>query len=147
MENKSYICNTFFETYSVIVVGSCYCTGKCLAIELIIAEGKEKGQTLSRPSVNLPGEELSDKSCCAFIDINNCPWAIKFLLDNKIAVDTDRVAYSGFCVYPEFKFDLNKIHSFDANAYYNLFCSKCSKEKYCHDECTHCDDYLEKVGG
>lgn len=39
------------------------------------------------------------------IDTNNCPWAEKFLTDNKPAVDTGRKVRSGFCTYPIYKFD------------------------------------------
>ena len=41
----------------------------------------------------------------AAIDTNNCPWAEKFLTDNKLAVDTGRKVRSGFCTYPIYKFD------------------------------------------
>lgn len=41
----------------------------------------------------------------AAIDTNNCPWAEKFLTDNKPAVDTGRKVRSGFCTYPIYKFD------------------------------------------
>ena len=26
---------------------------------------------------------------------------------------------------------------------YNYYCRGCERERYCHEECTHCDDYLE----
>ena len=39
------------------------------------------------------------------IDTNNCPWAEKFLTDNKLAVDTGRKVRSGFGTYPIYKFD------------------------------------------
>ena len=41
----------------------------------------------------------------AAIDTNNCPWAEKFLTDNKLAADTGRKVRSGFCTYPIYKFD------------------------------------------
>ena len=53
-------------------------------------------------SVNLVGEDLTDKDCF-FVDTNNCPWAESFLEDNGIAKPTGNIGFSGFCVYPEYR--------------------------------------------
>ncbi|MEG1565378.1 MAG: DUF4313 domain-containing protein [Bacilli bacterium] len=55
--------------------------------------------------------DISDtcKKDCAFVDVNNCPWAEKFLTENKLAEPTGRIGYSGFCSYPEYKFNLELI--------------------------------------
>jgi hypothetical protein len=44
---------------------------------------------------------------CAFIDTNNCnDRVVEWLITNKLATLTGRVQQSGFCVYPEMKFDM-----------------------------------------
>lgn len=44
---------------------------------------------------------------CAFIDTNNNgDRIVEWLITNKLAALTGRVRQSGFCVYPEMKFDM-----------------------------------------
>ena len=70
----------------------------------------EDGEPFAVITVNLPDEELSgDENCTAFVDVNNIPEIYDFLIDNEIAEFTGRTAYSGFCEYPEFKFNLGKL--------------------------------------
>lgn len=59
-------------------------------------------------TVNLPEYSLSDENC-AFLDTNNAPYILNFLLDNKLGELTGRQPQSGFCTYPEFRFDMEKI--------------------------------------
>ena len=44
-----------------------------------------------------------------YVDINNCPWATKFIKDNELGEFTGKYGKSGFCVYPLYKFNLDKI--------------------------------------
>lgn len=60
-------------------------------------------------TVNLPMNELTDKECCAFVDINNDPTLPKFLEQNGLAVPTGRTARSGWVSYPEYRFDMDKV--------------------------------------
>ena len=48
---------------------------------------------------------------CAFIDTNNVPNALKFIRENKLGVKTGKSGISGFCIYPEVRFDLSKMNS------------------------------------
>ncbi len=50
---------------------------------------------------------LDDKEI-ACIDVNNVPWAEKFLKDNGLAEPTGYALPSGFCMYPVYKFNLDK---------------------------------------
>lgn len=36
-----------------------------------------------------------------WVDTNNCPWAVDFLIDNGIAKLTGHIGYSGYCEYPQ----------------------------------------------
>lgn len=49
------------------------------------------------------GEFISLKNC-AYIDLNNCPYATE-LLEQGIAEDTGFTKHSGFCEYPLWHFD------------------------------------------
>lgn len=47
---------------------------------------------------------------CAFIDTNNCGRSIfEWLVLNELATPTGRFQQSGFCVYPEMKFNMDKL--------------------------------------
>lgn len=49
----------------------------------------------------------------AAVDTNNHPEAIEFITENELGTDTGKRIKSGFCEYPVYKFDLNKIPQFD----------------------------------
>ena len=77
-------------------------------LEKIVLENKEFEDVLT---VNL-AESPTDRQC-AFIDTNNVKYAEKFLQENKIAQPTGRYAISGFCTYPEYRFDMTKLKSYE----------------------------------
>lgn len=59
-------------------------------------------------TVNLPEErKLSDGE--AFVDINNNPWALDFIAENKLGENTGSVGFSGMCMYPLVRFNLQKL--------------------------------------
>ena len=56
----------------------------------------------------IPNCDLSsDDEALAFLDTNNNPGIDKWLVANKIAVPTGKVVESGYCKYPEFRFNLD----------------------------------------
>ena len=58
-------------------------------------------------TVNL---DVKCKENCGFIDVNNNGMAIiDWLLDNKLGRILSREKVSGFCVYPEFEFDMQRL--------------------------------------
>ena len=53
------------------------------------------------------------KSNCAFIDTNNNGDDIIFwLTKNNLGKLTDRFAQSGFCIYPEFEFNMDELNKY-----------------------------------
>ena len=46
----------------------------------------------------------------AVIDTNNYPWLLSYVLDNGLGELTGRYRCSGFCEYPEVKFNLMKLN-------------------------------------
>ena len=59
-------------------------------------------------TVNLPGEMLSGENC-AFVDTNNAPFIPGFLEANGLAEPTGMLGFSGWCVYPEYRFNMEEI--------------------------------------
>lgn len=55
-------------------------------------------------TINLP-ESADLPFGTQFVDVNNYPWIDKWLIDNSIAEPAGKVAKSGFCIYPAFKFN------------------------------------------
>ncbi len=49
----------------------------------------------------------------AYVDTNNCPWAIDFLKAYGIAEQTNVYGHSGYCTYPLMKFDMDKVAMFE----------------------------------
>lgn len=73
-------------------------------LAVFATEGDEEFATLT---VNIPESGLFCYENTAFIDTNNCPWAEKFLKENKIAKPTGHYGHSGWCSYPLYEFNLS----------------------------------------
>lgn len=59
---------------------------------------------------------LCDRSLAedeAYVDTNNCPWAVELLEENGFAERTGRTRRSGYCEYPAMKFDRSKMAEFE----------------------------------
>ena len=76
------------------------------ALELVC----EDGIPLAVITVNL-GDLL--KRNMAYIDTNNCPWAENFLVDNDFGLPTGEYKVSGFCIYPLYQLDLERISKYN----------------------------------
>ena len=48
----------------------------------------------------------------AYVDTNNCPWAEKFIKELGIGKATGNYTRSGFCTYPEYEFDMDKLREY-----------------------------------
>ena len=59
-------------------------------------------------TVNLPGEILSGENC-AFVDVNNAPFITPFLEENGLAEPTGMMGFSGWCAYPEYRFNMDAV--------------------------------------
>lgn len=60
---------------------------------------------------------LCDKSLSegeAYIDTNNCPWAVEFIEKEGLGKRTGRTGRSGYCTYPVVKFDMAKVREKEA---------------------------------
>lgn len=103
---------SFGKTYSVTPHVTSYCDNDSLAIHLL-CDNCDNYEPFATLTVNLVKSDNCDKDC-AFVDTNNCPWAEQFITDNELGVPTGRYGHSGFCKYPEYKFDLSKLRQEDS---------------------------------
>ncbi len=78
----------------------------------IVCWGEGYPEPWSDLTVNLSVKCEDD---CAFIDINNNGEVIDWLIENNIAVPTGRVEASGFCLYPEVRFNKDFLAQLDEN--------------------------------
>lgn len=103
---------TPFDTYKVSLELDTYLDNKRIAILLI---GWENNETEAYPfatiTVNIPDEAVSDVDC-NFVDTNNLPYICKFIEENNLGKPTHNLAFSGYCVYPEYKFNLDEIRKY-----------------------------------
>ena len=83
-----------------------YGTNNSLAISLWCDEGP-----FARLTVNLPGAKPPIPY--AYVDTNNCPWAVEFIKKYKLGEDTDMLGHSGYCSYPLYKFDLERLQQIE----------------------------------
>ena len=51
----------------------------------------------------------------AYLDTNNCYWAEKLIKDLGIGFFTGKRCISGYCIYPLYEFDMNKIKEYTRN--------------------------------
>ena len=102
MEKKKYQCRTFFGTTEVWLTKKEYANNHTLHVQAWCEDGP-----FATITVNIPGGCAGDNF--AYVDTNNCPWAPEFLEENGLATNTGIIGYSGYCAYPLFNFNVDKI--------------------------------------
>jgi hypothetical protein len=103
---QTFTLNKYGKDRPIELVASSYTSGHGLAIAMITYEEgyPEPWQNLT---VNL---EIATDDNCAFVDTNNNgEEIIEWLISNGIGKPTGRTARSGFCIYPEVEFDMDKL--------------------------------------
>lgn len=78
-----------------------------LCIHLRTTDTHEDYAILTTNIDPLPSDE-------AAVDTNNYPEAIEFITENELGTDTGKRIKSGFCEYPVYKFNLDKMPSSDS---------------------------------
>ena len=79
-----------------------------LAIEMICWDD-EYPEPWSILTVNLGARCMPNK---AFVDTNNNLDIERWIIANKLGKPTGRVYPSGFCVYPEYEFDMEEVQKY-----------------------------------
>ena len=101
-----YELHAYGEVSRVMAIASNYVDDGSLAVVLVRDDGSPYANVtvcLSE-SASLPGNQ-------AFVDTNNDPWAPAFLKENGIASPAGKSARSGWCDYPLYEFDLEKLQT------------------------------------
>jgi hypothetical protein len=102
---KTYELQAWGHKHDIYLEKTSYASGGGLAVQMWTVENGELADPWSNLTVNLDHEIAPD---CAYIDTNNngfeiCDWIMK----NKIAEPTGGFGFSGFCSYPEFRFNMS----------------------------------------
>ena len=97
--NKTFKLEFDDTTYEVYVELDKYESNNALAVKLMDAKTHEVFDIIS---VNLPSAAIWLEEDQFFLDSNNCPYAAKFLIENKIAKPTrgSCTIRQGYCRYP-----------------------------------------------
>lgn len=100
------------ETVDITV--SCYGYGKNLYVGLTCID-KEYGyeEPYCNVTVNLPNEYCP--AYCGYLDTNNNPNLQKFVEENELGVFAGRLGASGFCTYPLYRFNPDKLRELCPN--------------------------------
>ena len=99
-----------------IVVGR-YTKNRSLYIGLCKEPDEFGDNPFGDVTVNLPGNVPEH---CAYVDTNNLSGVLPFLKEHKLATPLPFVGGNGFCAYPLFQFDIERLREFapeDVEAY------------------------------
>ena len=102
---KYFNLNYYGETYRVYIEATKYMDNGTLALCMFTDEG----EPFCNLTTNIMDSNLFANSTTAFVDTNNCPWAEQFIVDNKLGKALGYSGASGFCRYPLYEFNLEKL--------------------------------------
>lgn len=119
---KHYVIKEYGNTYDITLEIQTYSAPIGLCVELV---DNSEGYPVpySRITVNI--DEFVDPEytgLLAAIDTNNNPDITKFLESNNLAKFTGKVAISGYCTYPIYKFDENALREASPESFEEHMC-------------------------
>ena len=99
---------TEWATYNnCILMTNRYMANDGLYIEIWSPEeGPIATLTVCLPNESKPSEDE------AYIDTNNCPWAMRFISEYGLGEETGLYGFSGYCCYPLVKFNMDKVNEY-----------------------------------
>lgn len=95
---------TDFGNYDVWFEIQKYSSNNTLALILNCDEGP-----FCKLTVNIDASNAITEDNKAYVDINNSPWAVDWIEENKLGEFTGIWGDSGYCTYPLFEFNMSKI--------------------------------------
>ena len=95
---------TFFGQEEVNIEVTSYANNKTLAIQLWCEDGPFAVLTVNIEDVH--------RAECQYVDTNNCPWAEQFIREYNLGAPTGNFGMSGFCLYPEYRFDIEELKKY-----------------------------------
>ena len=106
MYSKVNIYEKEFEITRIVIEK--YANNGNLALQIMCIDDETGWEDyFAKLTVNLTEYTLNENE--AFVDTNNCPWAEKFIEENNIGKFQNIYAPSGYCHYPQYKFDIERI--------------------------------------
>lgn len=102
------------KTHDVWLRTSTYRNNNNLYVGLIckeVEDGAEWYEHFADITVNIDKLEPD----CAAIDVNNFPQAEEFITKHKFAEFTGNYAFSGYCTYPIYRFDMERLNLYADN--------------------------------
>lgn len=102
---KTYEFEFYENVYNISLFVATYPNGT-LAIQAMT----DYGEPFATITVNIPAS-ICCKPTCQYVDVNNVPGITEFLEKNKLAHPTGRMGCSGYCIYPEYEFNLDGLPS------------------------------------
>lgn len=101
--------NAWGREYNLCIEVCRYEQNGNLALQLY-SQDEDYWEPFDIMTVNL-GEKCADGF--SYVDINNCPWAPALIEKYNLGEPTDCYEASGFCVYPEYRFDMQEIEKYE----------------------------------
>lgn len=98
------------KSMKVALHTSRYVDGERLYLGIDCYDSEEYWEPWSDLTVNLPEEPISGDNC-GFVDTNNNPGIEQFIQDYGFGKPTGYIACSGYCQYPEYRFDMERINT------------------------------------
>lgn len=100
--------NKYEKDWQIAFAVSSYRYGGGLAIEMY-SVGEDYPEMFSILTINL--EDFPTEENRAFVDTNNLSYEIiDWIIDNNLGELTGRIGLSGYCSYPEVRFNLDEIN-------------------------------------
>lgn len=104
----------FGKLYTVTLVPACYMNNRSLAIQIMYRDGQD-WEPYGTLTTNLSGAPEKNK---AYVDINNLgAEVLGWIKENGLGEPTGKMKKSGFCQYPEVKFNEEALKQFDSPDY------------------------------
>ena len=105
-------CESYGTSYDICIEASSYVHGGGFALELLFISDDDL-EPYSNLTVNIAAR--SSGHDCAYIDTNNLPEAESLIKQYKLGKPTGRIGYSGYCSYPEYRFDMKEVAKYCVN--------------------------------
>lgn len=109
MQTMTFV-SAYGSKHELVIQKTTYATNGRLALRLILVDGNYTAHYATL-TVNLPQADHLDEDC-AFVDTNNIPNADTLIRVYKLGKPTGRYVSSGFCLYPEYKFNMDEVNKY-----------------------------------
>ncbi len=101
---KTFEIETLHGKYEGLTLTKGRYQGKAPAIQI----WTEEGELFATLTVYVKDNSLAENE--AYLDTNNCPWAVAFVENNKLGERTGKTGGRGFCAYPLVRFNMEKLN-------------------------------------